>query len=72
MILICKETVNAWLDNSGERLFTAGVTYEFVKVNNRYSRANNFVGYVKKDDEGEKRWLSREFKDKHFVECKEG
>lgn len=69
MILICKETINAWSDGTG-RLFTNGIPYDFIPVDNRYTKQNNFIGYIRKDDEGYKRWLTKEFKEKYFVECK--
>lgn len=68
MILVCRKTVTAFKD---DKLFTSGCTYEFVPVNNRYTKINGFVGYIKKDDEGYKRWLTEDFKKEHFAEFKE-
>lgn len=46
IIVICKKTIE---DNLGiNRLFTAGATYEFIEVNNKFSQRNGYVGYIKK------------------------
>ncbi|MDU7948715.1 MAG: hypothetical protein E7J31_09765 [Clostridium sp.] len=66
MKVICKETVEDIFGLS--RLFTKGVTYEFMPVDNKYSRRNNFVGYFVKDDEKEKRWSTEQFKSEYFIE----
>lgn len=68
MVIICKKTIDAINDRTA-RLFTAGASYEFIPIDNRYTRVNNLIGYVKKDDEGYKRWISEDFKKEHFVEC---
>lgn len=68
MILICKKTVYGLNDYT---LFSNGLVYTFVAVNNRYTKLNNFIGFIKKDDEKNKKWLTKEFKEIHFAECKE-
>lgn len=69
MNIKCKETIKTSFDNN---LFTKDKIYEFIPVDNRYTRVvmkeYNFVGYIKKDDEGYKRWLSKDFKNQYF-EC---
>jgi hypothetical protein len=47
-------------------LFTKDVEYEFVPVSNRYTKTHNLIGYVKKDGEGFKRWITEDFKQEHF------
>lgn len=69
MNLKCIETINGSFNKS---LFTKDTIYEFIPVDNRYTRVikkeYNFVGYINKDDEGYKRWLSKDFKNKYFEE----
>ncbi|GCD11756.1 hypothetical protein [Clostridium tagluense] len=66
MILTCKATAKPAFSTCN--LFTQGSIYEFIPVNNRYTNINNYVGYIKKDDEGHKRWLRKVFKGMHFSE----
>lgn len=72
MNIKCKENVYAWNDVNDSIFFTEGKVYEFISVDNRYARVTmkdyNFIGYVKKDDEKFKRWMSQEFKEKYFEE----
>jgi len=67
MKIRCKETINSDFDTT---IFTQNKRYEFIPVNNRYTNVTmkdyNFIGYVQKDDEGYKRWLSKDFKDQYF------
>lgn len=69
MNLKCIDTVTTSFDII---LFTKDKVYEFIPVDNRYTRVTmkhlNFVGYVKKDDEGFKRWMGKEFKEQYFIE----
>lgn len=69
MNIKCKETIKTSFNKT---LFTKDKIYEFIPVNNRYTevimKEYNFIGYIKKDDEGYKRWLSRDFK-KQYFEC---
>jgi len=74
MLLKCKENVYAWNDVDKDIFFTKGNTYEFIPVDNRWTRVTmkeyNFIGYVKKDDDKFKRWMSKEFKEQYFEEGK--
>lgn len=63
-ILKCKETIKDVYGLSV--LFIKGKEYEFVKIENRFTKQHNFVGYIKKDEEGNKRWITKEFKDSYF------
>lgn len=70
MKILCIKTV---MDQFGRNvLFTKGKEYDFVPVDNRYTRVTmkgyNFIGYIKKDDEGYKRWISEKFKNEYFTE----
>lgn len=66
MIVICKETIK---DIFGLKvLFTKGSTYEFISVNNNYSKRNEFIGYFVKDNENKKRWSTEKFKNEFFIE----
>lgn len=71
MNLKFKEDINDILEIG--RLFTKDKIYDFIPVDNRYTRITmkeyNFIGYIKKDDEGYKRWMGKEFKEKYFNEC---
>ena len=63
-ILKCKETIK---DDYGKNVFfIKGKNYEFVKIENRFTKQHNFAGYIKKDEEGNKRWITKEFKDSYF------
>lgn len=64
MEIVCINNVRDCFDHKS--LFTSGTTYNFVSVDNRYSKLNGFVGYVKRDDEGLKRWLTGLFKSEIF------
>ena len=66
MILICKKSVPQFNDKLGN-LFTKGSTYDFTPVNNKYTKLNNLIGYIKKDDEGFKRWIGKQFKKEFFA-----
>lgn len=66
MILICKETIKGIPGE--EILFTKNAKYEFVEVDNKYTKRNNFVGYFVRDDENNKRWCSKKFKEEYFIE----
>jgi hypothetical protein len=72
LILICKETIYAWEHIKTDTLFTKHKAYEFIPVDNRYTRVtmkeHNLIGYIKKDDEKYKRWISNEFKEQYFKE----
>lgn len=67
----CVNTINAWEDGTG-RLFTKDKVYNFIPVDNRYTRVimkdYKFIGYVEKDDEGYKRWMGKEFKESNFID----
>ena len=52
-ILKCKETIKDVYGLSV--LFIKGKEYEFVKIENRFTKQHNLVGYIKKDEEGNKR-----------------
>ena len=65
MKVICKKTVKDIFKSS---LFTKGQTYEFIPVDNKYSRQNNFIGYFVKDDKEDLRWSTAQFKDEYFTE----
>ena len=65
MKLICKETVYS---DFKDILFIKDNIYDFEQINNRYSKLNCYIGYFKKDDEGFKRWNSRQFKEEYFKE----
>lgn len=62
-ILKCKETIK---DYNLSVLFIKGKEYEFVKIENRFTKQHNFAGYIKKDEEGNKRWITKGFKDSYF------
>lgn len=72
MNIKCKENVYAWNDANDSIFFTKGKVYEFTPVDNRWTKVTmkdyNFIGYVEKDDEKFKRWMSQEFKEKYFEE----
>ena len=65
-MLKCQKTVEQH-SALGSNIFTEGRLYDFVHVENRFTRMNNFIGYIKKDDEGYKRWLTNKFKALHFT-----
>ena len=67
MKLKCNEVVYSMFKDI---LFTQDNTYEFMPVDNRFTKINNYIGYFLKDDEGFKRWSSKEFKDLYFEEYK--
>ncbi len=62
--LLCVHTAQTMFGNG--TLFEKGKTYDFVKVDNKYSKQYGFIGYIKKDDEKNKRWLTRKFRYHHF------
>lgn len=70
-IFKCIKTVKS--DFNGN-IFTKDKVYNFIPVDNRYTRVTmkgyNFIGYIKKDDEGYKRWLGKDFKEQHFINYK--
>lgn len=68
MKVICKKTIEDIFGLS--KLFIEGSTYEFVPVDNKYSRKNDFVGYFIKDNKGQKRWSTEQFKGEYFIELK--
>ncbi|ADZ82537.1 hypothetical protein [Cellulosilyticum lentocellum] len=62
--LLCVHTVKTMFGDG--TLFEKGKMYDFVKVDNKYSKQHGFIGYIKKDDEKYKRWLTRKFRYEHF------
>ena len=66
MKVICNKTIKDCFERS--KLFTKGLVYEFIPVDNKYSKRNKFVGYFVKDNESNKRWCTNQFKNEYFTE----
>lgn len=64
MKLKCKETVKDSFEM--DVLFEKDKEYDFIEVNNKFTKRNDFIGYFIKDEDGFKRWSTREFKDNYF------
>ena len=63
MKLKCKNIATSQFNDI---LFTQNKVYEFVPVDNKYTKDKNYIGYINKDNEGLKRWVSKEFLEEYF------